>query len=84
MKIIAILFLIFIFFKSIYYGIYELKKIQNKTAAIAMFFMATVRSNIPYSCITFSLLDFANFFINICAKTEIIIATIPNYYINNT
>ena len=48
MKVITILFLIYIFFKTWYYGIYELKSNKNKPAAIAIFFMAIVRANISY------------------------------------
>lgn len=46
MKILTLIFLIYSFFKTWYYGLYELKTNKNKTAAISMFFMAIVRSYI--------------------------------------
>jgi len=55
MQYITILFLLYIFLKTWYYGIYELKTNKNKTAAISIFFMAIVRSSILYynCCIGF-------------------------------
>ena len=40
MKYLIILYLIFIFFKTWYYGIFEMKENKNKTAATAIFILA--------------------------------------------
>ena len=37
MKFLIVLYLIFIFFKTWFYGIFEMKENNNKTAAIAIF-----------------------------------------------
>lgn len=49
MKYLAIIFLIYTFLKTWNYGTFELKENKNKTAAIAIFFLAIVRSNFPFS-----------------------------------
>ena len=40
MKYLIIIYLIFVFFKTWYYGIFEMKENKNKTAAIAIFALA--------------------------------------------
>ena len=40
MRFLIILYLIFVFLKSWYYGLFEMKENKNKTAAIAIFALA--------------------------------------------
>ncbi len=42
MKYIAIIFLIYIFLKSVYYGMFELKEKNNKSGGVAIIFFATL------------------------------------------
>lgn len=42
MKYIAIIFLIYIFLKSIYYGFFELKEKNNKSGGVAIIFLSTL------------------------------------------
>jgi len=83
MKIIFIIFLIYAFLKTWYYGLHEKKNNKNKTAAIVIFSMAIVRFHLPYSNTSFL---FLNFFIKLgiiiiaIQTTKSTIATIINLW----
>lgn len=53
MKFIAILFLIYFFFKSIYYGIFEIKENKNKPGGITVIFLAILGLIFPFSLLIF-------------------------------
>lgn len=47
MKLIAFLFIIYAFIKSIYYGIFEIKKKQNKPGGFTTIFLAILGLILP-------------------------------------
>lgn len=67
MKYLALVYIVWAFLKSWYYGLYELKENKNKTAAIAIFFLAIARSNFSYYSFiyiiysSFNVFNFNNF-----------------------
>lgn len=76
MKILTIIYLIYVFFKTWYYGIYELKTNKNKTASTAIFILAIVRSNISNIYYYNELLGFEKIFfliIGIIIQAHIVI-----------
>lgn len=57
MKYLYIIFLIILFLKSWYYGIYELKVNKNKPAGISIFFLSLLRAYISNNYINNKFLD---------------------------
>lgn len=49
MKILAIIFLIYAFLKSIFYGYFEIKEKENKSGGIAVIFLAIIGLIFPIS-----------------------------------
>ena len=49
MKYISILFLIYLFLKSFYYGIYEINDKKNKLGGIAIIFLSIIGLVLPLS-----------------------------------
>ncbi len=53
MKLIAIIFIIYLFLKSIYYGIFELTDNKNKPGGIAIIVIAIIGLIFPLSLLIF-------------------------------
>lgn len=49
MKILAILFLIYSFFKSLFYGYFEIKEKENKSGGLIVIFLAIIGLILPVS-----------------------------------
>lgn len=49
MKILSIIFLIYAFLKSVFYGYFEIKEKENKSGGIAVIFLAIIGLIFPIS-----------------------------------
>lgn len=68
MKYIYIISIVLLFFKSWYYGLYELKENKNKPAGYSIFFLSILRAYISFNYIKLKFLDVI--FIIISKKTR--------------